>query len=142
VRRQPVQNPRPGTKPPAPPAPPVDSAGFVAWALDANRAAPTPQDLDMAGEWLRELATAGFKVGQRGSLAGLLARARHAGEVAERERCAKVCETHTWSRPVEWWQESTKKFIASVSARECAAAIRSLAPDTERSPQPGREGGK
>jgi len=86
VRRQPVQNPRPGTKPPAPPAPPVDSAGFVAWALDANRAAPTPQDLDMAGEWLRELATAGFKVGQRESLAGLLARARHAGEVAGAER--------------------------------------------------------
>ena len=70
----------------------------------------------------------------RPAVAEAIARARHVGEVAERERCASVCETHVWRRPVEWWLESTKQFVASVAARECAAAIRSLAP-AEKEPE-------
>jgi len=72
---------------------------------------PTPQDYDEAradAKW------------PTNGVAKAIARARHAGEVAERERCASVCETHVWRRPVEWWLESTKQFVASVAARECA----------------------
>ena len=84
---------------------------------------PTPQDMEDA-------AVALDSGRPTKAVASAIARARHAGEVAERERCASVCETHVWRRPVEWWLESTKQFVASVAARECAAAL-AAPPSTE-----------
>ena len=43
---------------------------------------------------------------------------------AEREACAKVCETTPWSSDIEWWKRATKGEISARSAHECAAAIR------------------
>ncbi len=54
----------------------------------------------------------------------VLAREFAAVRAAERERCAKVCESHSWSRDVDWWREETKKEVSAESARQCAAAIR------------------
>jgi len=42
----------------------------------------------------------------------------------EREECAKVCESHSFSRPISWWMNSEKREVSKVSAQECAAAIR------------------
>ena len=43
---------------------------------------------------------------------------------AEREACAKVCETSVWSRDVRWWQCATKSDVSVEAALQCAAAIR------------------
>ena len=43
---------------------------------------------------------------------------------AEREACAKVCESTPWTTDIEWWKQATKKEVGEKSAYECAAAIR------------------
>jgi hypothetical protein len=44
--------------------------------------------------------------------------------LAEREACAKVCESNVWSKDVAWWQEATKSEVSVESSIQCAAAIR------------------
>jgi len=43
---------------------------------------------------------------------------------AEREACAKVCESTPWSADIDWWRQATKREVGEKSAFECAAAIR------------------
>ena len=43
---------------------------------------------------------------------------------AEREACAKLCETSVWSRDVRWWQSATKSDVSVEAALQCAEAIR------------------
>ena len=43
---------------------------------------------------------------------------------AEREACAKVCESTAWTSSIEEWRDMTKKDAASKSMLACAAAIR------------------
>jgi hypothetical protein len=47
-----------------------------------------------------------------------------AGQLDEREACAKVCETTPWSSNIDWWKQATKREVSERSALECAAAIR------------------
>lgn len=47
-----------------------------------------------------------------------------AAVIAERERCAMVCETTQWSSGIVWWKTATKSEISTRSAKECASAIR------------------
>lgn len=47
-----------------------------------------------------------------------------AGKQAEREACAKVCESTAWTSSIEEWRDMTKKDVASKSMLACAAAIR------------------
>jgi hypothetical protein len=42
----------------------------------------------------------------------------------ERERCARVCESTTWSEDIDIWREMTKRDVSARSMLECAAAIR------------------
>jgi len=62
----------------------------------------------------------------RPAVAEAIARARHAGEVAERERCARVVEGRA---EVDGYGDSNRPCLSCCQLN--AAAIRSLAPDTE-----------
>jgi len=42
----------------------------------------------------------------------------------EREECAKLCESHVWSKDITWWLESTNSEISAESGIQCANAIR------------------
>ena len=42
----------------------------------------------------------------------------------EREACALVCESICWSAEIDAWIAMTKKEISSMSAHQCASAIR------------------
>ena len=79
--------------------------GDVAAAHEARRSAQ-----DENAQLKERLARAGIE--QRRAVA------------AEREACAKVCETTPWSSDIEWWKHATKREISERSAHECAAAIR------------------
>jgi len=43
---------------------------------------------------------------------------------AEREECAKVCESTAWVTSIDEWRDMTKKDVADKSMHACAAAIR------------------
>ncbi len=47
-----------------------------------------------------------------------------AARAAEREACAKLCESNIWSKDVAWWREATKSEVSVESSVQCAAAIR------------------
>ena len=44
--------------------------------------------------------------------------------MAEREACAKVCESKPWSSSIDWWRQATKREVSERSALECANSIR------------------
>lgn len=43
---------------------------------------------------------------------------------AEREECAKICESTPLTSDIDWWRKAIKREVYERSARECAAAIR------------------
>ena len=43
---------------------------------------------------------------------------------AEREECAKVCNSTAWTASIDEWKAMTKKDVAEQSMHACAAAIR------------------
>jgi len=47
-----------------------------------------------------------------------------AGAAHEREECAKLCESHVWSKDITWWLESTNSEVSAESGIQCANAIR------------------
>lgn len=48
-----------------------------------------------------------------------------AAVAAERERCAKLCESREpWSAPTDWWRIATKRDVSRHTAKHLAAAIR------------------
>jgi hypothetical protein len=47
-----------------------------------------------------------------------------AARADEREECAKLCESHVWSKDITWWLESTNSEVSAESGIQCANAIR------------------
>jgi len=99
-------------------------------APDAPLPAPTQQDRREAilalFKWENEVSDEAVK-----PIAEAIARARHAGAVAERERCARVADAEAkkcGARLGDEWN------MCRCTAGIIAAAIRSLAPDTEGKP--------
>jgi len=86
-------------------------------APDAPLPAPTQQDYFEAAQCWCDPTTSALVMEPKLALviAKALARARHAGEVAERERIVKLAE----------------QWKSSYGDEDFIAAIRSLAPDTE-----------
>lgn len=54
-----------------------------------------------------------------------------AARVAENERCAKVCESTSWSEDIDVWREMTKRDVSVKSMLACAEAIRASIGETK-----------
>lgn len=62
---------------------------------------------------------------ERNSARAELREAINAAVAAERERCAKLCESREpWSAPADWWRIATKRDVSRHTAKHLAAAIR------------------
>jgi hypothetical protein len=98
----------------------------VAGRMTALTPEPTREDRELARELTPRLLPASVCLSEGGwsqfwqELALFRAAARHAGEVAERERCARLAEKH--------------ECADYCGTEDIAAAIRSLAPDSEGKP--------
>jgi len=54
-----------------------------------------------------------------------------AARVQENERCAKVCESTSWSEDIDVWREMTKRDVSVKSMLACAEAIRASIGETK-----------
>ena len=109
------------------------ACGFVAPVTPE----PSQQDKDEAkavvwhDDWPDHTITEGGGRQAIAMISQAIARARHAGEVAEREKCAKLCEARATQNEDED-DDTTGRFTPNdhraIEARDIAAAIRSLAP--------------